>query len=151
MTDAWVYGTFATFDYVHTQYLFSAATILAVSSLLRSSQSESDNHRYENAVELLRQLDGSGSCVAKEFCEHVDAMQSSIAAVHSDTSSQSTRTNEQNTSQEDVTTICEPGPTAGMALADPSLRDFLAETNLDIQAFDSSLFDDSNMLYWPEM
>lgn len=151
MTDAWVSGTFATFDYFHTQCLFSAATILAVSSLLRSSQSEGDHHRYDNAVELLRQLDGTGSCVAKEFCGHVDAMQSSIAAVRSDTSIRSVRLNEHDTSQDAAALSHGTGLTAGMALADPSLRNFLAETDLDIQAFDNSLFDDSHMLYWPQM
>lgn len=102
-------------------------------------------------MELLRQLDGSGSFVAKEFCEHIDAMQSSIAAIRSDTSIQSVRMSEQNTREEAAVSSCGFGLTAGMALADPSLRDFLAETDLDFQALDNSLFDDSHMLYWPEI
>lgn len=149
VTDSWVYGTFATFDYFHTQYLFSAATVLAISGLFGSSQSEMDKHKFENAVELLRQLDGSGSFVAKEFCAHVDAMQSSIAAIQQNSPSQIGP--EQEIDREAAPSSFEPGLTTGMALTDPSFRDFLEETNLDNLAFDNLLFNDSEVLYWPDI
>lgn len=151
ITDAWAHGSFATFDYFHTQYLFSAATVLAISSSLRSPQSESDNYKFENAVELLRQLERSGSFVAKEFCEHIDAMQSSIAAIDcSFVLGQSVQGPEQNNESEAVAASVGTGLTAGMALAEPSFRDFLAETDLDTQGFDNFVFEDSHVLYWPE-
>ncbi|KAH7396325.1 fungal-specific transcription factor domain-containing protein [Pyrenochaeta sp. MPI-SDFR-AT-0127] len=151
ITDAWIHGTFATFDYFNTQFLFSAATILAISGLLGSSQSESDNHNFDNAVVFLRQLDQSGSYGAKEFCEHIDAMQKSMAAVRSDTSTLLASRALLDADQAAMGVSTEPGLTAGMALAEPSFQDFLAETDLDIQEFDSSAFDGLHTLYWPEI
>ncbi|KAJ4984807.1 fungal specific transcription factor domain-containing protein [Stagonosporopsis vannaccii] len=151
VTDAWAYGSFATFDYFHTQYLFSAATVLAISSSLRSPQSEGDNYKFENAVELLRQLEGSGSFVAKEFCEHVDAMQSSIAAINRSYDSGQSAQRVEHISGSGAAGSIGTGLTAGMALAEPSFRDFLAETDLDTQGFDDFVFDDSHALYWPEI
>ncbi|PSN65683.1 hypothetical protein BS50DRAFT_396162 [Corynespora cassiicola Philippines] len=151
ITDAWVRGTFATFDYFHTQYLFSAATILAISSLLGSRKSEDDTYKLENAVDLLRQLDLSGSFVAREFCEHVDAMQKSMAATHSGTSIEALSRHRQGTNEEPAASSSGRELTAGMALADPSLRDFLAETDLGIPGFDDSMFDNSRTLFWPEI
>lgn len=102
-------------------------------------------------MELLRQLERSGSFVAKEFCEHIDAMQSSIAAIDcSFVLGQSVQGPEQNNESEAVAASVGTGLTAGMALAEPSFRDFLAETDLDTQGFDNFVFEDSHVLYWPE-
>lgn len=38
--------------------------------------------------------------------------------------------------------------TAGMALADPSLRYFLSESDLDLQAFSNPAFDELQTPYW---
>jgi hypothetical protein len=151
ITETWIRGTFATFDYFHTQYLFSAATVLAISSLLGSCKSEDDNYKFENAVDLLRQLDRSGSYVAKEFCEHIDAMQKSMTAARSGTSTETLSRPWQNTNQETAACPSVPELTAGMALAEPSLRDFLAVTDLDTQGFDDSLFDNTLSLFWPDI
>ncbi|KAH7084254.1 fungal-specific transcription factor domain-containing protein [Paraphoma chrysanthemicola] len=151
VTDTWINGTFATFDYFHTQYLFSAATVLAISSLLSSSQSEEDKHRFENAVDLLRQLDQSGSLVAKEFCEHIDAMQKSMAAIREDTACQHISRPWPTAEQEAGAISSGFELTAGMALAVPSLQDFLADTELNTQIFDDSLFDSTQTLFWPEI
>ncbi|KAF2833524.1 hypothetical protein CC86DRAFT_389739 [Ophiobolus disseminans] len=151
VTDTWVHGTFATFNYFHTQFLFSSATVLAISSLLSSTESENDNNKYDSAVELLRQLDQSGSFVAKEFCEHIDAMQKSMAAVYNGATTRTITSSRLGADQGVATSFPTNGPTAGMALAEPSFRDFLAETDLDIQGFDDSIFDESHALYWPRI
>lgn len=101
-------------------------------------------------MELLRQLNQSGNFGAKEFCEHIDAMQRSMAAVRTDASTQDVTRTSISLDQEPPSSMTQPGLTAGMALADSSLQDFLAETNVDVQGFDNSLFDDLGTLYWPE-
>lgn len=151
ITDAWIHGTFGTFDYFNTQYLFSAATILAISSLLRSSKSDSDGDNFSNAVELLRQLDQSGSFGAKEFCEHIDAMQQSMAAVQAGISNQFAPPPSLDGTQGTIEPFNGNRMTAGMALAEPSFQDFLAGTTMGMQVFDESGFEGLHTPYWPEL
>ncbi|KAJ4349390.1 uncharacterized protein N0V89_008005 [Didymosphaeria variabile] len=151
ITDAWIHGTFATFDYFNTQYLFSAATILAVNSLLHTPQSKSDGDSFDNAVELLRQLAQSGSFGAKEFCQHIDAMQQSMAAARNGALPQSTLGTPVELQQPSMSAFAGTGMTAGMALADPSFQGFLAETNLDMQALDNPSFYGLQTPYWPDI
>jgi hypothetical protein len=151
ITDAWIHGTFATFDYFNTQYLFSAATIMAVSSLLKSPQSKSDGDNFDNAVELLRQLAQSGSFAAKEFFEHIKAMKQSMAAVRHESVPQSALGTPSEMQQPSLSAFTGTGMTAGMALADPSFQGFLAETNLDMQILDNPLFHGLQTPYWPEI
>lgn len=149
ITDAWIHGTFATFDFFNTQYLFSAATILAVSSLLQTAQSKSDGESFDNAVELLTQLAQSGSFAAKDFCEHLNAMKKSMAAISASALPQSAPGDLPNTLQPSLSSIA--GTTAGMALADPSFQGFLAETNLDMQVLDNPSFYGLQTPYWSEI
>lgn len=151
ITDAWIHGTFGTFDYFNTQYLFSAATILAISSLLRSPKSESDGENFSNAVELLRQLDQAGSFGAKEFCEHIDAMQQSMAAVRTGDMQHVLPATLLEGGQSTIESGNGNRMTAGMALAEPSFQDFLAGTTLGMQMFDDSSFDGFHTPYWPEI
>ncbi|KAF2014081.1 fungal-specific transcription factor domain-containing protein [Aaosphaeria arxii CBS 175.79] len=151
ITDAWIHGTFATFDYFNTQYLFVAATVLAISSLLGNQQNDGDKHNFDNAVELLQQLDRSGSFGAKEFCEHIDAMQQSMAAVHESDLVLSLPQITPNTNEGTLESLGGNGLTASMALAEPSFQDFLADTDLVIQGFDNPSIDNPNTLYWPEL
>ncbi|KAF2439352.1 hypothetical protein P171DRAFT_436048 [Karstenula rhodostoma CBS 690.94] len=150
ITDAWIHGTFTTFDYFNTQYLFSAATILAVSSLLPTPQSSSDGENFDNAVELLKQLAQSGSFGAKEFCEHIDAMKQSMAAARNEVP-QSTLGTTAEIQQSSMNAFAGTCMTAGMALAEPSFQGFLAETNLDMQALDNPSFYGLQTPYWPEI
>lgn len=151
ITDAWIHGTFATFDYFNTQYLFSAATILAVNSLLHTPQSKSDGENFDNAVELMRQLAQSGSFGAKEFCQHIDAMQQSMAAARDGALPQSSLGTPAELHPPSINTFAGTGMTAGMALADPSFQGFLAETNLDMQALDNPSFYGLQTPYWPDL
>ncbi|KAK2599835.1 hypothetical protein N8I77_011558 [Diaporthe amygdali] len=56
LTQSWMEGSFATFDCFFTHYLFSSATILAVSSLLGGEDSASDHDTFEQAAWLLKKL-----------------------------------------------------------------------------------------------
>ncbi len=99
-------------------------------------------------MNLLRQLAQSGNYGAKEFIEHMNAIEQSMQLVTS--------------------TNCAPGPpqqspladaelllpasseamTAGMALANPSLQYFLSESDLDLQAFSNPASGGLQTPYW---
>ncbi|KAF5538965.1 positive activator of transcription [Fusarium phyllophilum] len=74
LIDCWIDGSFATFDYFYTQYLFSSATVLAISSLIDGKECRSDKEQFESAAQFLHQLKENGNFAAEEFCRHVDAM-----------------------------------------------------------------------------
>lgn len=151
ITDAWIHGTFATFDYFNTQYLFSVATILKISSLLGTSQSQRDGECFEHAGELLQQLAQSGNLEAKEFCEHMNAMKKIAATnVTQSQTSISTMTHSTSTDQTRVGLEDTFGITAEMALADPSFQDFLTDADLDFQTLDESLLYEPQISFWPE-
>ncbi|KAF5604817.1 positive activator of transcription [Fusarium pseudocircinatum] len=56
LIDCWIDGSFATFDYFYTQYLFSSATVLAISSLIDGKECRSDKEQFESAAQFLHQL-----------------------------------------------------------------------------------------------
>ncbi|KAK1636158.1 fungal-specific transcription factor domain-containing protein [Colletotrichum phormii] len=81
LTDSWIDGSFATFDYFYTQYLFSALTILAASSLLQDSHGAApndDKEAFEESVRFLSQLRDAGNFAAQEYCHHVDVMRAEL-------------------------------------------------------------------------
>jgi proline utilization trans-activator len=88
LTDAWLRGTFMTFDYFYTQYLFSAATVLAISSLFDDQDGRADRDSFDTAVQFVTQLRDSGNFAAAEFGQHMDAMTSLFASVQARTQSQ---------------------------------------------------------------
>ncbi|CAN9233375.1 unnamed protein product [Alternaria alternata] len=148
LTEAWIHGSLATLDYFDTQYLFSATTVLAISSLLQSPRSQADGDDFNNAVELLRQLAQSGNYGAKEFVKHMDAIEQSMQLV-ADTSFALGRPQQPSVaSAEQLLPPSSEAMTAGMALADPSLRYFLSESDLDLQAFSNPAFDELQTPYW---
>ncbi|CAN9334645.1 unnamed protein product [Alternaria alternata] len=148
LTEAWIHGSLATLDYFDTQYLFSATTVLAISSLLQSPRSQADGDDFNNAVELLRQLAQSGNYGAKEFVKHMDAIEQSMQLV-ADTSFALGRPQQPSVaSAEQLLPPSSEAMTAGMALADPSLRYFLSESDLDLQAFSNPALDELQTPYW---
>ncbi|CAN9446740.1 unnamed protein product [Alternaria alternata] len=148
LTEAWIHGSLATLDYFDTQYLFSATAVLAISSLLQSPRSQADGDDFNNAVELLRQLAQSGNYGAKEFVKHMDAIEQSMQLV-ADTSFALDRPQQPSVaSAEQLLPPSSEAMTAGMALADPSLRYFLSESDLDLQAFSNPALDELQTPYW---
>ncbi|EXF82076.1 fungal specific transcription factor [Colletotrichum fioriniae PJ7] len=162
LTECWIDGSFATFDYFYTQYLFSAATILAASSLLSGKESHNDREQFEEAAQFLSQLKDNGNYAAEEFCHHIDAMKPTMAAAHvrrgdfavagdstallNDTTAAFTDT-AVNVNQP----FAEQNTTAGMALNEPSLQELLAQPLLDLQFIDASIYNDGAQgLYWPD-
>jgi len=155
ITDAWIHGTFATFGFFNTQYLFSASIILAVSSLLGTPESQADGENFDNAAELLKQLAGSGNLCAKEYVEHVEAIRSSMAAIKEGAPPAHQPVSRGNVSAGGAQVTANPlatsAMTAGMALADPLLQGFLADTNLDMQALDNPALYGLPSAAWPEV
>ncbi|WDK08838.1 fungal specific transcription factor domain-containing protein [Colletotrichum graminicola] len=161
LTECWIDGSFATFDYFFTQYLFSAATILAASSLLNGKESHNDREQFEEAAQFLSQLKDNGNYAAEEFCQHIDAMKRTMAAAQArrggyategDTSAAVPSTMPPFT---DAVTLGQPfqtqHTTAGMALNEPSLQELLAQPLLDLQFIDASIYNDGAQgLYWPD-
>ncbi|KAK1716104.1 hypothetical protein CaCOL14_009186 [Colletotrichum acutatum] len=87
LTESWIDGSFATFDYFYTQYLFSALTILAASSLLQDgavggagpgTTPNDDKEAFEESVRFLSQLRDAGNFAAMEYCHHVDVMRAEL-------------------------------------------------------------------------
>ncbi|KAK1997017.1 fungal-specific transcription factor domain-containing protein [Colletotrichum falcatum] len=161
LTECWIDGSFATFDYFFTQYLFSAATVLAVSSLLNGKESHNDREQFEEAARFLSQLKDSGNYAAEEFCQHIDAMKRTMAAAQArrrgcaaqgDASAAAASAAPAFT---DAVALGQPfqaqHTTAGMALSEPSLQELLAQPLLDLQFIDASIYNDGAQgLYWPD-
>ncbi|KAH6689747.1 fungal-specific transcription factor [Plectosphaerella plurivora] len=157
LTECWIDGSFATFDYFYTQYLFSSLTVLAVSSLLETNESRGDRESFEEAARFLEQLREAGNFAAHEFCHHVNAIKALLVTVHAK------RTGGLDTptyGPSDGMAFAGPIPplafptrttTAGMALAEPSLQELLAQPALDLKFLEGSVYDDySQGLYWPD-
>ncbi|EEY22974.1 conserved hypothetical protein [Verticillium alfalfae VaMs.102] len=164
LTECWIDGSFATFDYFYTSYLFSALTVLAVSSLLDGPDAAADREQFDSASGLLAQLADGGNFAAKEDMKHVDAMKAAVTAAAS--KKRGVVGLEATTGLGDFASVMSPAAwasstttttavqgmaTAGMALTEPSLQELLAEPFLDMQFIDASVYDDySQGLYWPD-
>jgi hypothetical protein len=62
------------FDYFYTHYLFSAATVLGMSSLLDNRERQTDEEEFKVAVDLLSRLQDNGNFVAAESSKHMAAI-----------------------------------------------------------------------------
>ncbi|KAF6828320.1 fungal specific transcription factor domain-containing protein [Colletotrichum plurivorum] len=165
LTECWIDGSFATFDYFYTQYLFSAATILAVSSLLGGKESHNDREQFEEAARFLAQLKDNGNFAAEEFCRHVDAMKATMAAANArrevypvndapvmQPTDAAAAVAVFGDAMGGVVPFAAQNTTAGMALAEPSLQELLAQPMLDLQFIDASIYNDGAQgLYWPDI
>lgn len=155
LTQAWT--ALPALDYSSAQYLFAAATILAVSNLCVGANASADKDTFQSAHHLMKQLDRLGNIAAREFCVHLDAMLECIAKFEAEKAQQ----------QNDVTTTAEPvnatdgeqatalrfdslrfdEMTTEMAIFQPNVQDFLSYDNGDLGALDP--FDTSAMDVWP--
>lgn len=76
LQQCWVDGSFATFDHIYAQYLFSDAIVLSMSTLLDRAEisSGSQKGRLETASEVLSELSDSGHLAAVEFHRQIEAI-----------------------------------------------------------------------------
>lgn len=147
LTEAWVKGSFKTFDYFRTQYLFSAATVLAVASVFDDSNG-TKRQDFEFAAELLRKLKGYGSYSACEMVQHVEAMITAILAL--ETIEGAYNATEDLVQMRSLVSIAEGDPqnVAGRTPFDMGIQEPLFEAIF--APHDNSLFDDElERLYLP--
>jgi hypothetical protein len=156
--ECWVDGSFATFDYFYAQDLFSAATILAISSLLDWKESHSDSEQFEAALQVLSQLKESGHLAAEEFYRHARAYRAAMANQLERKKGLTAGADADLTapgapSIDGSSMLVETSSTSGtMPLMEASLQELLTQPALDLQFMDQSLYQDSPQgLYWPEM
>lgn len=155
LVDSWTNGTFMTFDFFYTQYLFSAAMVLGISTLLDNKERQNDEEQFEVAASLFQQLRDSGNYVAAEFCQHIEAATSLMqkAMPHIWDHIGSAKMPQRNTGDLDVrsSTLCE-SMTAGTALSEPLLQQLLNQPLPDLQFIDSSIsMDEQQGFSWPSM
>lgn len=155
LSESWIQGAFAIFDYFHTQYLFSAATILAISALSETRSENSDDDDFETACQILAQLGQSGNFGAREFCLQIDAMKHSIgtSALTARESQFNTTTppNMSLTAQQNLDPFVSQAMTTGMALTEPTLQQLLAQPDSSFQLNSSGDLDEIQTPFFPDL
>lgn len=159
LIESWIDGSFYIFDYTYTQYLFSSAIILAVSSLSIGKANQDDKDGFDSACQCLDQLKRIGNFSAIEFCLHLEAVRLAMTAFLSKSgegelllSAESTLPNLLSTSTVHPPSFTpdavatpqhglQPTMTAEMALAEPLLQDFLTQADLDLNFLDTQMQD----------
>lgn len=161
LTDTWIDGSFAIFDYTYTQYLFSAANVLAMSSLTIGKNDDSDKDGFESASQFLQQLKQNGNYAAREFSGHLEAVKQSMLAFRGDqgldllnafntTPFYGSQAGSGLTPQSTTPGTFQPTMTTEMALAEPSLQDFLSQADFDPTFLDTQIQGDQlQALYYP--
>ncbi|KAH8901297.1 hypothetical protein GQ53DRAFT_835153 [Thozetella sp. PMI_491] len=159
LTEAWLDGSFSTFDYFNSQYLFTVATVLSISGLLQGPRSAKDEEDFQLATQLLAELKQNGSFAANEFHQHLVATEACIRALPARTENPGSTTSftpvasSSDTITAQVAEVAYPMPfmTAEMALAEPSLQAFLAQNDPNLQHMDISILENGlDGFYWPE-
>jgi proline utilization trans-activator len=157
LIDAWINGSFPTFDYTLTQYLFSTCIILAISSLSQDHWPNTESEDFEAAVQILDQLSQNGSYAASEFMRHVTATKSLMEAQEF----AQTRLERDQTSTVASHAVTSTRPagsrtdgevdTAGFSFSEPSLQDLLSFDLLDLDTLETPFSnDDFQSFYWSD-
>ncbi|KAK4039006.1 fungal-specific transcription factor domain-containing protein [Parachaetomium inaequale] len=147
LSESWVRGAFPALYHDLTQYLFSALTVLAVSSLLGGPDGGAgDREWFGDSVRLLAQVRDSGNLPAREFARHAELIAAAV------------RRAEERGGHGDDSVGREPAGdgvavTAETALAEASLQDLLMQPTVGMQLPDAGfdLFASEDGLYWSEL
>ncbi|OAL44837.1 hypothetical protein IQ07DRAFT_550031 [Pyrenochaeta sp. DS3sAY3a] len=160
LTDAWINGSFPTFDYTLTQYLFSTCIVLAISSLLHAQWPNTESEDFESAVQILDQLSQNGSQAASEFMRHVGATRSLIEAQEAAQSQgerdyifirPSAASHAVNPTELAGSRVNAEMDTTGFNLSEPLLQDLLAFPCLDLDTLETPFSNDGfQSFYWPD-
>ena len=124
-----------------------------------TNDSAEDGDKFQVAVQLLEQLCQNGQLGAKEFSLHAGAIKSTIEEDY--VKRNIAQKGESGNIEYPVRQDPEPqalglggngaGITAGMALAEPSLQEFLAQPDFDLQLLDVPAFMGSEDPYGSEL
>ncbi|KAI5918470.1 fungal-specific transcription factor domain-containing protein [Camillea tinctor] len=167
LIESWIDGSFYIFDYTYTQYLFSSAIILAISSLSIGKTDQEDKDGFDSAYQYLDQMRRIGNFAAIEFCRHLEAVRLGMAGFLSKNGKEGASP-EGDAIEKLLTTSAypsrllpaeimtphhaglQPTMTAEMALAEPLLQDFLTQADLDLNFLDTQMQDNQfQSLYIP--
>lgn len=129
LADSWITGFFPTFDYTYTQYLFSSAMILAISSLLSAGGEATSTGTAATATSS-----GTTSADSDDFeFASAGAAPSGVAGDHSGGAS--------------THPAADPEWSAAGEL---SLHGLLCQSDFDLHLLDSSVVDDAYQNFlWP--
>ncbi|KIW00320.1 uncharacterized protein PV09_08207 [Verruconis gallopava] len=148
----WADGTFQTFDYYSMQFLFSSATILALSSCMQEPGSVSDREDFSLACSFLQQLERSGNFGAMEFCTHFDAIQRVLSENLAPSGSMGdiSATIATHNTPRGMNDITPPIQLPSMPGA--PLQDFLNQSNLDLDFVEmGGQWVDWQDVFWPQI
>ncbi|XDG05868.1 hypothetical protein ABKA04_005483 [Annulohypoxylon sp. FPYF3050] len=147
VTESWIAGSFYTCDYFNTQYLFSAATILAIASLINNPIAQKDREMFEFAGQLMRKLRDAGSFPATEYCRHLDGIEADIRNLEQVDQTSQAANNEQQGENQSEAPYFVPG---GMIFADPSICSFLSQNEFSPEQ-PGDFLDNLTLegIYWP--
>ncbi|KAL9616279.1 MAG: hypothetical protein Q9160_008841 [Pyrenula sp. 1 TL-2023] len=160
LIDAWINGSFPTFDYTLTQYLFSTCIVLAISSLSQAQWSNNESEDFEAAVQILDQLSQNGSQAASEFMRHVQALRSSMQAQQlARGQTERTRTSIRPQTASDAVNPSELEglrmdagmENTGFHLSEPLLQELLSFPHLDLDTLETPFSSDGfQSFFWPD-
>jgi hypothetical protein len=120
------------FDFFYTQYLFAAATVLGISSMLEVKDRQNDKEQFDVAVHLLSQLKDIGSFAAAEFHSHIEAIEQLMHMRRADGKSVSDKL--------PSTAIVGDARDDFITLSDPFLEGLLDQPMPDLEFIDASMF-----------
>ncbi|KAI4719615.1 putative fungal-specific transcription factor [Aureobasidium sp. EXF-10727] len=140
ITQAWT--ALPALDYSSAQYLYAAATILAVSNLCLGPSAQADKETFQSGHHLMKQLDRLGNIAAREFCQHLDAVLECISRFEVEKSERLLGVTPQQLSNIDPPPMDEM--TSEMAIFQ-NVQDFLSYDNADLDA----LFPFDTTDIWP--
>lgn len=70
--ERWISGSLPVLGYFYAQYLFSAALVLAMSSLISSKKTSNDMESFETASQVLHYMSSNGNFAAAEFVQNLE-------------------------------------------------------------------------------
>ncbi|KAG6353743.1 hypothetical protein INS49_005452 [Diaporthe citri] len=155
LTDNWTNGSLMVFDYFDTQYMFSTATILAISVLWERNACSMDRDRLECVAQFLLQLKLTGNLAAAEFHQHVNALMPLLEARESGSKNQERlqampdAVGDPSFGVTSAQGYSNPRAATEITLTEPLFQDLLAQPATDLQFIDQASFMDVDpSLYW---
>jgi proline utilization trans-activator len=151
LIESWTNGSFMIFDYLDTQYMFSSATVLALSVIRDKSTSTSDRDQLECIGHFLSQLKDSGNYAAAEFHQHISAITSLVDAAETQFGFRQAPAAENNAAAgvaaepsaetyDNLQDFSNGSSALEISLEDPLFRDLLAQPATDLQFIDEASF-----------
>lgn len=137
LTQSWIDGSLAPFDYLSAQYLYAAAIVLAISSLCFEASSYADDSDFQSAHHLLLQLEKAGNVASKEFCQHTEAVVKCISTFRAEKAQRAGLTAvDSSYPSSGIPLPFDPsrsdGMTTEMAIFQPLVQNFLSQADTEL-------------------